>query len=1340
VTGHQLTGRVAIVGGRYRLGETLGEGGMGVVHAVTDRVDGSELALKWLSAETARNPVAVELFEREFHTLKNLAHPHIVSVLEYGIDGTPFYTMERLRGETADKRAPMPWKDACSVLRDVASALALVHSRRLLHRDVTTRNVHCGRDGTVKLIDFGGLTPMGVARHVVGTPSFMAPETLNQVSLDQRTDLYSLGATAYHLLTGRHAYPARTMFALRSAWCTRPRPPSGFAQVPPELDKLVMAMLDLNPGARPSNASIVMAQLTAVAGLPPQPSEESARSFLATPRLVGRDKEVSDFRARVTRAMQHQGSCVLVEAQAGMGRSRILDAFALEAQILGAVVLRADGRDGAGEPEVLAALERGLRHGAQDDGTDSLEPQAAANDLSVLKQLRRIMRSRGAVVVIDDLHQYAPAALPLIARLLRLTEEQKLVLVCSYALPLPDSVLGGVELLRTRGDRVELGALSSDQTRELLDACFDGAPNLRSAADFCHAVSAGRPGTNMALAQHLVDEGIAVYQQGAWALPESLAGRALPDTAEQLIAERVRRLNDDQRLLGQLFSLIPAAVELSTAECVDIMQPYLTRARFHAALDGLVAEQLVTAARSSTRVDHPNVRDAFCATLSEALASSLHRKLAAHLVPRDDGPSLSAAAYHMQQAGEFEAAVRLVNIYAKRMTEPMSEEELARQTLPFGQWGETFERALEFAEQQHWPRRELYHIYTAIMSTAALSEPRWLSRGRPLFDYLRQDTGLCYYSDAELDALERGAPVNKLRLVWRLLKATVRHLLARPTERGLLPHKALELLGVYTTSELGAANMTQTFHTAGPALVRALVPFRVLSPALDLLHQLMVGSVDAGRGLAAGWARLQGVMARLRKRVGGMPDVYRSAAYTIVRYLDALECRAPLGDPECLEVAKELQETGGFDTHAWQLRMLYHLYVGDSVNAERCRQELETHALSSSRDNLSVVAGSKDVAQAQALSGDALALRRTLESLEKTAARFPGWQGQMLVYRGEYARLVGDLPAALAALEQALAFASVGTNYSWSQAVVPYIDVLLRLGRVADAVAFAERAVADAEHHRVAPVHLRQIRVAAALAWATAGQHERASTTLDTLLEEAAALGIRGMTMAVLHEGRARVALMAGDTEAFERASRGAARVFANSDNPALVARYGRLLDEARQANLVQSADAGDKEALISRTLDGLRERIEHTTSAVRWRHALELLIDQCDAAGGHLFVVRNEQVQCVASVGEVVSMLEMEGFADAVRRRENDADEGETVANLGLDDDVTRCTRWTSTSGAIYDPVLLPSFDGSSDARAVGIAILRPKNGLLRNPDPRFMQGLVRTLAETGDLQSSAP
>src|SRR5262249_27143781 len=152
-----------------------------------------------------------------------------------------------------------PYREACRHLRDVASSLALIHAHRLVHRDVSPRNVRLTLDGRAKLIDFGALTSFGVPDDIVGTPHCMAPEVLHKMTLDQRTDLYALGAVAYWALTGRPAYRVRSLSDLVAAWETSPVPPSALVpDIPRELEALVVSLLSLDPLGRPPTAAAVI--------------------------------------------------------------------------------------------------------------------------------------------------------------------------------------------------------------------------------------------------------------------------------------------------------------------------------------------------------------------------------------------------------------------------------------------------------------------------------------------------------------------------------------------------------------------------------------------------------------------------------------------------------------------------------------------------------------------------------------------------------------------------------------------------------------------------------------------------------------------------------------------------------------------------------------------------------------------------------------------------------------------------------------------------------------------------------------------------------------------------
>ncbi|HEX4352527.1 MAG TPA: serine/threonine-protein kinase, partial [Polyangiales bacterium] len=337
----EFEGRIAE---RYDVIELLGQGGMGSVHRVRDERTGTERALKLLNAKAAGDPLIGELFEREFHTLSELKHPSIIEVYDYGIaDGCAYYTMELLGGQDLRALGKVPWRRACSLLRDLASSLAILHSRRRVHADISPRNVRCTLDGRAKLLDFGAMMPMGVAKRIVGTPPFIAPEMLHLQTLDGRTDLFAFGALAYLVLTGRLAYPANDVSQLHELWRAQVRPPAQLdPQIPAALSELVTELIQINPNARPRSAGIVMERLCSIAGLPFEESAEVADAYLATPTLVGRETQLGRARDLLSSTMRGRGGVLIASAPAGGGRSRFLDACVLEAKLLGLQVVRID--------------------------------------------------------------------------------------------------------------------------------------------------------------------------------------------------------------------------------------------------------------------------------------------------------------------------------------------------------------------------------------------------------------------------------------------------------------------------------------------------------------------------------------------------------------------------------------------------------------------------------------------------------------------------------------------------------------------------------------------------------------------------------------------------------------------------------------------------------------------------------------------------------------------------------------------------------------------------------------------------------------------------------------
>jgi len=196
---------------RYELGELLGEGGSARVFRATDRTTGDSVALKVLRPELAADPRQVEQFVREAKSIMELASDHIVKGLRVAREGQVFYfAMELIEGECLQdilsREGRLPESEALDAVVQVARALGALHEKGLVHRDVKPGNVIRAADGRCVLIDLGFAQRIGEggsSETTAGTAAYIAPEQARgQGALDVRADIYALGATLYHLVTG----------------------------------------------------------------------------------------------------------------------------------------------------------------------------------------------------------------------------------------------------------------------------------------------------------------------------------------------------------------------------------------------------------------------------------------------------------------------------------------------------------------------------------------------------------------------------------------------------------------------------------------------------------------------------------------------------------------------------------------------------------------------------------------------------------------------------------------------------------------------------------------------------------------------------------------------------------------------------------------------------------------------------------------------------------------------------------------------------------------------------------------------------------------------------------
>jgi serine/threonine-protein kinase len=300
-------GRAESVAGRfgdYELFEELGRGGMGVVWRAREVARDRMVALKRLVGGLASTPQDIERFRVESEAAGQLAHPHIVPVFQVGKwDGQPYFTMQYIEGTTlAQKLAegPIPAREAARLLIPVCWAVEYAHERGVLHRDLKPSNILIDRQGNPYVSDFGlakrievdpTLTPSGA---ILGTPSYMPPEqagisgSRRSAPLGPSSDVYSLGAILYHMLTGRPPFHAATPIeTVLLALEHDPMPPRALnPRVDSDLEMVALKCLAKSPASRYASAGALAGDLESFLREDPVSARSTSLRALAA-RLMG---------------------------------------------------------------------------------------------------------------------------------------------------------------------------------------------------------------------------------------------------------------------------------------------------------------------------------------------------------------------------------------------------------------------------------------------------------------------------------------------------------------------------------------------------------------------------------------------------------------------------------------------------------------------------------------------------------------------------------------------------------------------------------------------------------------------------------------------------------------------------------------------------------------------------------------------------------------------------------------------------------------------------------------------------------------------------------------------
>jgi hypothetical protein len=1136
---------------RYRVEGLLGQGGMGTVYAAVDTRTGARIAVKRLLKGSAEHLSG--LFEREFHMLASLRHRHIVEVYEFGHDEDgAYYTMQLLEGSDISGCSPLPWREVCSHLRDVASILGVLHARRFVHRDLSPRNLWRLPDGTLKLIDFGSLSPFGAASEILGTAPFVAPEALSGAELDQRYDLYALGALGYWLLTGVHAYPAKQIAELSLLWQRELPPPSALLALvqrhddvlpPPELDTLILTLLRASPDDRPGSTVQLIDRLQTLADLPPEAGDAAVTGYLESKAFVGRERECERFANHVRSAREGKGAALLVEATPGMGRTRLLEELGLQSRLASATTLVAEPNSGQIAYETATSLALQLltwlpTQALKAAGSTSqllgslapelaqklgVEPSAAPQTEDLRARMQSALRmwfgqvasERLLTLIVDDLHNIDGESQALLAALAHDCKALKLLIVASVRRD-GGELSAAVASYRGSAAHLRLLPLTSEQVQRLLGSVFGAAPYLSRLSERFHRISAGNPAHCLELAEHLVRSGAARYRDGSWELPSELLVEQLPKSREDGFARRIEDLPVAARLLARRMS-VPHRGPLTDLICATLAASPADGGE-PSALSTLLREGILLRSRKGYTFGHQALRDQLLSELTAEERLSSHLRIGEALLgslSETDPVELLNASLHLLHARDERglALLRRAEAYywssnnfsSLQSTAPMIEEAIALLRARGTDEGSLAGPLAMLALASYFADRR-YAVPYGDQAIAVLTPMLRLPLARRLRPFLG----------------------GKFALIVALIVAGIS--LRRHPEWGLPLKQAIRML-LACISALSGTDAICIDIRAGKRHADVIRPLAALGEGhvASFLHQfslLLTTQVQDRPSVSERMERR--LIARLEsgEPIRDMPEHTRTT-YLAGLYF-AFGVRICWKDSkEALQIADRLEAFGPlYAMSADHLRSVFYGGRGDLAQAQVYRQRLEIHAVQQGSAWQVETWSPLDLLLLALRTNDALSAKRAAQEFARLVAEIPHLATQERQARGAYLVLRGKFEEALPLLDLP---GGPGSMSLWSTARGTRARAYNGLGRHVEARQLCEDTLSQLQ-----PADLQftiinlSVQIELSLAEAGLGQFESAHERLTQLIAEHADEA-SPLTLGALHHAQARVALLAGD-------------------------------------------------------------------------------------------------------------------------------------------------------------------------------------------------------------------
>ena len=725
----------------------LGEGGRKRVYLAHDTKLDRDVAVAVIKTEGLDAGGLVRV-RREAQAMGRLGdHPHVVVVHDVGEDeGQPYIVSRYMPGGSVEEQLVnaeghrLPIEPAIRTAEQVSLALDHAHKNGIIHRDLKPGNVWLTADGTAMLGDFGlamALDRSRMTAHgmMVGTVAYMPPEQALGRTPDARSDLYSLGAMLYEMVTGRPPFLGDDAVGVISQHInTAPVDPSWHnPEVRGALEELILRLLAKSPADRPETASAVAIELQRIiaAGVQPAPQEPVPDAAVGQQagiwgRFVGRRDEMEQLKAALEAMLSGHGSLVMVVGEPGIGKSRLAREFTVYASLRGAQVLtghcyegeitvpylpfvdalrqyvrgRADAallsELGSGAPEVAKLVSEVRERFPDLPEAPQLEGEAERLRLfdSVTRFVCSVSTSEPVVLFLDDIHWSDKPSLLLLQYLARNIRSDRILVLAAYrdveldrTHPLSE-VLASLRRERLF-ERVLLRGLPAGDVFAMISAVGQqsAGPDQPVTSEFAQAVyreTEGNPFFVEEVLKHLVDEGKIYREGGVWVRDASVEDLGIPEGVREVLGRRLSRLSEPCNRMLSLASTMTGGFSFDVLLSVSGEEEAQLLDLLDEALRALVIRERSGPAAGIYEFNHALMRQTLYAELNTPRRVRLHRQVgeamervhAANLEPH-----LTELAHHFFQAapgGDVARAIDYAVQAAQRALSLTAYEEAAR--------------------------------------------------------------------------------------------------------------------------------------------------------------------------------------------------------------------------------------------------------------------------------------------------------------------------------------------------------------------------------------------------------------------------------------------------------------------------------------------------------------------------------------------------------------------------------------------------------------------------------------------------------------------------------------